>query len=259
MKEIKRRLIEEIQIIKNQEPPLCKCGCMEKVKWNKCWRNWNTYLPGHHSKGKKLTKEQRRNQSIGKGGTGILKEEIKPKLCACGCGEYTKPGNTFIYGHRNKGDLHPLTGRKQTDEHNRNISLGNKGKKRSKEHCKNTSKGMKKYFEDPEALIRASCAQQCIKREDWKGFISQEPYCDVWTKEYKDFIKERDEWKCLNPKCRKTSKTICAHHIDYNKKNCEPWNIITVCMSCNGRANGNRKYWQKFYTNIMKEKYNYGR
>ncbi len=57
---------------------------------------------------------------------------------------------------------------------------------------------MKKYFEDPEALIRASCAQQEISREEWKGFISREPYCDIWTKEY--WASRFQYWPCFEIK-----------------------------------------------------------
>ncbi len=147
---------------------------------------------------------------------------MKKKLCKCGCGNYAEIGRDFIYGHANRGRTSPMKGRKHTEEALKNMSIAQTGRKCTKEARKNMSIGKKKYFEDPEACIRNSCAQQGITREEWKGFIKQEPYCQIWTKEYKEFIKERDGWKCLNPKCWKTSKTICGHHIDYNKKNCEP-------------------------------------
>jgi len=47
------------------------------------------------------------------------------------------------------------------------------------------------------------------------------------------------------------------HHINYNKKNCEPWSLITLCNSCNARANFKRSKHKKFYQNIIKNKYNY--
>lgn len=87
---------------------------------------------------------------------------------------------------------------------------------------------------------------------NWKGGITCEPYCSVWLdKEFKKSILERDNYQCQNPDCWGTSKKLTGHHIDYNKKNCDPSNIITVCDSCNIRANYNRKYWQNFYTDIM--------
>jgi len=83
---------------------------------------------------------------------------------------------------------------------------------------------------------------------NWKGGISCEPYCDIWLdKEFKESILERDNYECQNPDCWGTSKKLTVHHIDYNKKNCRPKNLITLCNSCNIRANYNRNYWKKLY------------
>jgi hypothetical protein len=92
----------------------------------------------------------------------------------------------------------------------------------------------------------------------WKGGISCEPYCDVWLdKEFKESIKERDNYQCQNPDCFGTSEKLCIHHIDYDKKNCEPKNLITLCNSCNSRANVNRDWHTKFYKEIIINKENY--
>ena len=100
---------------------------------------------------------------------------------------------------------------------------------------------------------------------NWKGGIACEPYCPVWLdKEFKQMILERDNYECQNPDCWGTGSKLTGHHIDYNKKNCNRSNIITICDSCNTRANFNREYWKKFYKKIMKEKilvkevFNYG-
>ena len=85
---------------------------------------------------------------------------------------------------------------------------------------------------------------------NWKGGISIEPYCDAWKdRDFKKDIKARDNHECQNPDCRKTSKGLTVHHIDYEKKNCHPMNLITLCVSCNARANYNRQQWQEFFTN----------
>jgi len=90
---------------------------------------------------------------------------------------------------------------------------------------------------------------------NWKGGISCEPYCDVWLdKEFKKSILERDNYQCQNPDCWQTSKRLTIHHIDYNKKNCRPKNLITLCVSCNVRANKNRNYWRGFYNTILYKK-----
>ena len=89
---------------------------------------------------------------------------------------------------------------------------------------------------------------------NWKGGISFEPYCAVWKdNEYKMSIRKRDRHKCKNPLCEGNSKKLCVHHIDYNKKNCRPKNLITLCFSCNAKANFNRDFWQKHYEKIIRK------
>lgn len=89
----------------------------------------------------------------------------------------------------------------------------------------------------------------------WNNGSSYEPYCSVWIdKDYKDSIKERDNYVCQNPECWGTSERLVIHHIDYVKKHCDPCNLITLCNSCNARANVNRGYWKELYTNLMIKK-----
>jgi len=89
----------------------------------------------------------------------------------------------------------------------------------------------------------------------WKGGISCEPYCGVWLdKEFKEDIKQRDNYQCQNPDCWGTSKKLVIHHIDYNKKNCSPTNLITLCNSCNIRANKDREWHTKFYRSVLMDR-----
>ena len=93
---------------------------------------------------------------------------------------------------------------------------------------------------------------------NWKGGIVHEPYCEIWTdKDYKESIKERDNYMCQNPTCWRITKKLTIHHINYDKKNCHPWNLITLCNSCNARANGFRKWHKEWYNLLMNIKYNY--
>lgn len=92
---------------------------------------------------------------------------------------------------------------------------------------------------------------------NWKGGISCEPYCQDWTKDLKELIKQRDGYKCLNPDCWGADKRLDIHHIDYNKKSCGPENLITVCRSCNARANFNREWHESWYKAILYKRYGY--
>jgi len=93
---------------------------------------------------------------------------------------------------------------------------------------------------------------------NWQGGISFEPYSPLWTEELKIKIRQRDNCECQNCGMTQEEHFIVAgcdlnvHHIDYNKKNCNEDNLITVCLWCNCRANSNRTYWQDFYNNKIK-------
>lgn len=93
---------------------------------------------------------------------------------------------------------------------------------------------------------------------NWQGGIACEPYCDVWLdKDFKKSIKQRDGYKCMNPDCWKTAKRLAIHHIDYVKKNCDPKNLITLCTSCNSRANKDIEWHRAWYQTIMAKRYEY--
>jgi len=67
----------------------------------------------------------------------------------------------------------------------------------------------------------------------------------------------KDSHVCQNPKCWFKKVRLSVHHIDYDKENCRPSNLITLCISCNARANTNRIFWEKLYKYIMYKKYKY--
>lgn len=93
---------------------------------------------------------------------------------------------------------------------------------------------------------------------NWQGGVSFEPYCQVWKdKEYKNSIMERDKYECLNPCCKRNTSKLVIHHINYNKKDCKPSNLITVCNSCNTAANSNRDWHVSWYHAILRNRYNY--
>jgi len=91
--------------------------------------------------------------------------------------------------------------------------------------------------------------------KDGKG---NEPYSNEFTKKLKEQIRKRDKYICQN--CRMIEKEhlnkynckLDIHHIDYNRKNCNKKNLISLCKKCNTIANKNRNYWIEFYNKIIK-------
>lgn len=83
---------------------------------------------------------------------------------------------------------------------------------------------------------------------NWHGGISKLPYPFEWTDELKAQIRKRDGNKCAE--CGDLAN-LTVHHIDYDKSNCAHTNLITLCNSCNCRANFHRTRWQSRYTDMI--------
>jgi len=75
----------------------------------------------------------------------------------------------------------------------------------------------------------------------WRGGISFEPYTPAFNKILKEKIKKRGGYICQI--CYKFSYKLDVHHIDYNKSNNNPINLICLCPSCHAKTNYNRRYW----------------
>jgi hypothetical protein len=119
--------------------------------------------------------------------------------------------------------------RHHTEEHKRKIGLASKGNKYASGHKKSDKWKLRMRGENSPA---------------WRGGISFEPYSVDWTKTLKQAIRERDHFVCQL--CLGSGYPV--HHIDYNKKNCNPENLITLCEKCNSKVNFNRDYWQDYFT-----------
>lgn len=70
------------------------------------------------------------------------------------------------------------------------------------------------------------------KNHQWKGGLSFQSYPVDWTETLKRSIRERDGYSCKLCGRPQESKAHDVHHIDENKKNCNPTNLITLCKSC---------------------------
>lgn len=80
-------------------------------------------------------------------------------------------------------------------------------------------------------------------------------YGSEFNKSLKKIIKRRDDYLCQNPECyiRENGKTHHCHHIDFDKKNCNPINLITLCNPCHQKTiKGDWNYWTEYYQNIQK-------
>jgi HNH endonuclease len=82
---------------------------------------------------------------------------------------------------------------------------------------------------------------------NWQGGTSFEPYTIDWTETLKRSIRERDKYICRL--CNQYGKIV--HHIDYDKQNCNPTNLVTLCRNCHTKTNFDRDYWIEYFINRM--------
>ena len=159
-----------------------------------------------------------------------------------------------------------LKGYKQTKEHKRKIEESQKGQhhssktefKKGHSFIKGGEKGWFKKGKIPKGSKLFKKGQKSWNKglkgyhagekcNFWKGGLSYEPYSPDWTETLRRSIRERDGYVCKL--CSKLQGDIShdVHHIDYNKKNCSPENLITLCRICNSKVNRNRNYWTKYF------------
>jgi hypothetical protein len=135
--------------------------------------------------------------------------EQMPKIpCACGCGTMIAPIGKLLkpvkyaLGHNPDGE--------QT----------------------RFKKGQVPYNKDLPSHLQAG----------WKGGVGVLPYGAGFTKKFKRLIRERDQYTCQ--RCGLTQdkhwRTLEVHHIDHNKNNNDPSNLVTSCGKCNIWANFHR-------------------
>ncbi len=163
-------------------------------------------------------------------------------------------------------------------EHKRKISnslLGKKGNQCSSKTKDKISKANKKVYSDnikrKEISDRNKGKKVQQKTKDkisrtlkgkysgkkswlWRGGKSCEIYPIDWTETLKESIRQRDDYVCqecgihIDELIGKIKK-LDIHHIDYDKKNCNPINLITLCRSCHVKTNGNREHWIEYFNN----------
>jgi hypothetical protein len=204
-----------------------------------------------------------------------------PSLCLCGCNEITWNGHDYIHNHhgknkslstehknkigaKHKGKIHTpehienhkksVTGRKdseETKERKRISHIGTHRAQETKDKISESNKGIPRTEKQLE-IMRGS------NNPNWQGGIYEDPYAKEFNINLKEEIRIRDDYQCQNPDCLCTQLesiilykcSLHAHHIHYDKENPNP-DLICLCNSCNAKANFDKDYWEKLYTDIL--------
>ena len=161
---------------------------------------------------------------------GIAKNQIakKKKISKSLLGNVNAKGKKWKTTENHKGNL----GRhwKMSKETKDNLIKKLTGRILTKEHRLNLSKSHMGEL--------SSC---------WLGGISFEPYGLEFNKQLKEKVRERDNHLCMECGERQNSYKFPIHHIDYNKRNNEMSNLVTLCRSCHGQTNYERNDWTDYF------------
>jgi len=128
-------------------------------------------------------------------------------------------------------------------KHDKQFKKGNKPWNDGIPHSEETKEKLRQYVGE--------------KSANWQGGISFEPYSTDWTDVLRRSIRLRDNNICQLCEVHQDEekRVLSVHHIDYDKKNCDPKNLITLCHSCHTKTNYNREKWMKFFQERVENDY----
>ena len=219
-----------------------------------------------HKKGFNLSEETKRK--IGNSHKGkVLSEETKQKIRET----FIRIGKNKPFGipDNRKGKHHTQETRNKMREiaiKNGNKPPGTKGKKLSEKHRLIAIKNLKPNYwlgkkrpdiskifsEFNKGRIPWNKGLKFLDKEkhyNWQDGKSFEPYGLEFNEDLREVIRNRDRRKCQI--CEKTeleNKTqLSVHHIDYNKKNNNPNNLISLCVNCHTKTNFGRENWINYF------------
>lgn len=106
-----------------------------------------------------------------------------------------------------------------------------------------------KTTDNYEPLKRMGLKTTGSKNHMWNGGTSFEPYGKKFNKKLKKQIRIRDNFTCQE--CSQNEEQLgcklSIHHIDYNKQNNNPNNLISLCNSCHSQTNFSRDNWINYF------------
>ena len=180
-----------------------------------------------------------KSHCYGKHLTDKTKEKIRKAHVESGLNrrisERMKKDNPMNYAKYRKKVSDSCKGKKLSEKTKRKISESHKGRKNSIEHNKNISKAKKRLYKDR------------TKNPNWQGGVSFLPYSPSFTKELKNKIRDRDNHICRLCKKPENGRTLHVHHIDYDKMNNNPTNLISLCIDCHNSLQGDIETWKEVF------------
>lgn len=161
-----------------------------------------------------------------------------------------------------KGEKNPLYGVGHTAETKAKLRLRHLGMTQSQEARDRISKSLKARWAvyqhpsvglspSPETRKKLSEALKGPKCYLWKGGTSREPYPFEFNHELKESVRSRDKYQCQLCHVAQNGRRLPIHHIDYDKRNLDINNLISLCESCHSKTNTHREYYTRCFSRLI--------
>ena len=228
-KGIKLRLITKI---KNQQGEILKADKNKKFCSTACLNKWQKEVKWEDRVGKATANKIRTQTSLRVKGdkNPSCRKEVAEKI--------SESLKKHLKENPRVGEKNPFYGKKHSET--------------TKKHLSESKKDKWAYNEE-QYLKQKQSTPKGKNHPNWKDGSSQSAY-ENFTNVIKREIKERDSYKCCI--CNKETQKLAVHHIDYDKKNSNLNNLISLCFKCHGETNFNRNSWQLLFENYMNENIN---
>lgn len=162
---------------------------------------------------------------------------------------------------------HPCKGRKHSAEEIERRRKALVGKPLSPERKKNISIAVKRFFKtslgkrvyekirlahvglhpSQETLDKMSVAHSGERNANYVHGMARFPYPADFSLMLKRQIRKRDNYACQICGMVENGYRLHPHHIDYDKNNNDPKNLICLCRTCHTKTNYNRSSWIEYF------------
>lgn len=206
-------------------------------------RWYKTILPNDKEEVMKIMNEIRRNK-ISKSHTGkILTKEHKNNL------------RSWWTLERRLKVKDIMTGRNLSEETKSKLSILQAGKVLSEGTRDKMRVSKTEYWKDPKRRAEMSITMSGENHWNWQNGKSFEPYGLEFNDELREQIRQRDNYACqeCDKKQDELGYKLNVHHIDYDKTNNKPENLISLCRSCHIKTNYSREDWTEYFRKIVGE------
>lgn len=184
-----------------------------------------------------------------------LSAEHRRKIARAGVGRRHSDATKRKMSENQKGEHNSFWRHKHSPRALLSISKHSKGRKFSTAHRRRLSEALKGRIISPqsrEKMRRARLGRfTTAQNPNWHGGKSFEPYSLNWTETLRRSIRERDHYTCQICGAPQGDVVLDVHHVDYNKANCSPDNLISLCHSCHAKTNYNRQHWKRVCRQIL--------